>query len=114
MSAIKCFINRLTQGRALRIIDYHRCPRQRLERDPVQPDCAAERENREGTTNATKHAHEASGATAVRQWRGRSSVIQSRAIFDSELCSIRHVDIRTTAERIEKYRSEFTFVPVFR
>ena len=114
MSAVERFGNRAADGILFRVIHNHRCPCDGLERQPLQTDCATERENRDPASNPTNHAGETSCAMSMRQSRGRSSVIQSRAIFASELRRIRDVDIWTTAERIEKYRAEFTFVPVFR
>jgi len=60
MSAVKGLSNRLAQRRPLRVINDHRCPRQRLERDPMQSDCAAKRENRGDAGGAAKHEREAS------------------------------------------------------
>ena len=60
MCAVKRLSNRLAQRRALRVINDHRCPRQRLERDPMQTDCAAKRENRGDAGGAAKHEREAS------------------------------------------------------
>jgi hypothetical protein len=59
MSAIKSLSNRLPQRRALRVIDDHRCPRHRLESDPVQSDRATKRENCGDTACAAKHDPEA-------------------------------------------------------
>ena len=60
MRAIKRLSNRLAQRCTLRVIDDHRCPRQRLERDPMQSDCATECDNRGDAGGATKHDREAS------------------------------------------------------
>jgi len=60
MSAVKRLSNRLAQRRALRVINDHRCPRQRLESDPMQSDCATKRENRGNPGDAAKHEREAS------------------------------------------------------
>ncbi len=60
MSTIKCLSDCLAQGRALRVIDEHRCPRQRLERDPLQADRAAKGENRDDPAYMAKHDCEAS------------------------------------------------------
>ena len=60
MRAIKRLSNRFPQRRALRVINDHRRPRQRLERDPMQSDCAAKRENRGNPAGAAKHEREAS------------------------------------------------------
>lgn len=60
MRAVKRLSNRLAQRRTLRVINDHRCPRQRLERDPMQSDCAAKRENRGDAGGAAKHEREAS------------------------------------------------------
>jgi hypothetical protein len=55
MSAIKRLTDRPTQRCAFRIIDDHRCPGDGLERQPLQPDCAAKRKNCDRTPNPTKH-----------------------------------------------------------
>jgi hypothetical protein len=47
--------DRLAQGRALRVLNEHRRPRHRLERQPMQSDRAAKRENRGDAANAMKH-----------------------------------------------------------
>jgi hypothetical protein len=47
MSAIERLSNSLTYRRAFRVIDEHRCPRQRLQNDPLQADRAAKGENRD-------------------------------------------------------------------
>jgi hypothetical protein len=47
--------------------DNHHSPGDGLEPQPLQADCAAKRENRDGATNATKHAHEISDALFIRQ-----------------------------------------------
>ena len=60
MSAIKRLSNRFPQRRALRVINDHRCPRQRLESDPMQSNCTAKRENRGDVAGTAKHDREAS------------------------------------------------------
>jgi hypothetical protein len=60
MSAIKRLSNRLAQRRALRIVDDHRRPRQRLQSDPMQTNCATKRENRGDVAGTAKHDCEAS------------------------------------------------------
>ena len=55
MHAVERSGNRVTQRHLLRVVDDHRCPRNGLQRQPLQPDCATKCENRNGTTNATKH-----------------------------------------------------------
>ena len=62
MSAIKRLSNRLAQRGALRIVNDHRRPRQRLESDPMQTNRAAKRENRGDAAGAAKHEREASDA----------------------------------------------------
>jgi hypothetical protein len=59
MCAIKCLLERLAKRRALRVLDDHRCPGQRLERNPMQAHCAAKRENHDDAANAVKHAVDA-------------------------------------------------------
>jgi len=60
MSAIKCLSNRLAQRGAFRVIDEHRCPGQRLERDPLQAGGAAKRDDCNNATDLSKHDCEAS------------------------------------------------------
>jgi hypothetical protein len=60
MRAIKRLSNRFPQRRALRVINNHRCPRQRLESDPMQTNRAAKRDNGGDAGGAAKHDREAS------------------------------------------------------
>ena len=60
MSAVKRLSNRLAQRRAHRVINDHRCPRQRLQCNPLQPNRATKRENRGDAAGAAKHEREAS------------------------------------------------------
>jgi len=60
MCAVKRLSNRLAQRRALRVINDHRCPRQRLQSNPMQPNRATKRENRGNPADAAKHEREAS------------------------------------------------------
>ena len=60
MCAVKRLSNRLAQRRAHRVINDHRCPRQRLQSNPMQPNRAAKRENRGDAAGAAKHEREAS------------------------------------------------------
>jgi len=59
MSAIKRLGNCLTQRRALRILNKHARPGERLERHPMQPDRAAKGENGNNATDLAKHDCEA-------------------------------------------------------
>ena len=56
MRAIERLRNRLAQRAALRIIDDHRRPRDGLERQPMEADCAAKRKNCDDAANAAKHS----------------------------------------------------------
>lgn len=56
MRPIERLRNCLAQRTAFRIIDDHRSPRDGLERQPMQPDCAAKGENCDDATNAAKHS----------------------------------------------------------
>ena len=53
--AVEGLRDRLAERRALRIIYDHRCPRDGLERNPMQPDRATERENHGNAAGAAKH-----------------------------------------------------------
>jgi hypothetical protein len=55
MHAVKGLRNRLAQRRALRIIDDHRCPCQRLKNNPMQANRATKRENRGDATGIAEH-----------------------------------------------------------
>lgn len=72
MRAIEGLRDRLTQRTTFRIIHNHRCPRDRLQREPLQADRAAKRENRHRASNGTKHAHEASEQLVVGQFSDAS------------------------------------------
>ena len=58
--AVKRLDNCMAQRSVFRIIDDHRCPGDRLQRQPLQTNCAAKRQNRDSAGNATKHADESS------------------------------------------------------
>lgn len=62
MRAIERLCNRPAQRATFRIIHNHRGPRDRLERYPLQTDCATERENRDRAGKATPHENEPSEA----------------------------------------------------
>src|SRR5215471_5331189 len=55
MGAIKCLCDGLTQRSALRILDKHVRPGERLDCNPMQPDRAAKRTNRSNATDPPKH-----------------------------------------------------------
>jgi hypothetical protein len=59
MSAVESLSDRLTQGRALRILNKHAGPGERLECNPMQPDRAAKRADRSDATDLSKHDCEA-------------------------------------------------------
>ena len=59
VGSIKCLSDCLTQRRALRILDKHACPGERLESDPMQPDRAAKRADYRNATDLSKHDCEA-------------------------------------------------------
>ena len=65
--AIERLRNCPTQRSVFRVVDNHRCPGDGLERQPLQADCATQRENRNGATNTTKHAHEIKDAPLMGQ-----------------------------------------------
>ena len=69
MGAIECPRDRGRQRRALRVLNKHRRPGDRLQRDPMQPDRATKRENRNGAANAAKHDSKAIEKPPVRQKR---------------------------------------------
>jgi len=56
MSAIESFSDRVADGILFRVIDDHRRPRDGLERQPMQTDCATKRKNCDDATNPAKHA----------------------------------------------------------
>ena len=60
MRAIESLSDGLAQRRVLRVFNHHRSPRDRLKRDPMQTDRAAERENRHDAANTANHARETS------------------------------------------------------
>jgi hypothetical protein len=60
MSAIECLRDCCAQRGTPRVIDDHCCPGERLQREPMQPDRAAECEDREEPAGDAKHAREAS------------------------------------------------------
>src|SRR5947208_4820909 len=60
MSAIESLIDGLAQRRVLRVFNHHRSPCDRLKRDPMQTNRAAERENRHDAADTANHAHETS------------------------------------------------------
>jgi hypothetical protein len=74
MRAVERLRNRLTQRAAFGIIHNHCCPRNGLQRYPLQTDCATECANRDGASKATKHAHETSERLSMRQ----STLAESR------------------------------------
>jgi len=65
--AIKRPGDRMAERILLGVGDNHRGPGNRLQRQPLQPDCAAKREDRDCTGNARKHAHETSERSPIRQ-----------------------------------------------
>jgi len=67
MRSIQCLLDRLAERRAFRVLDHHASPRQRLERNPVQADCATKRENHNNATDAVKHVADAIRSLLVRQ-----------------------------------------------
>ena len=67
MRAIECLGDRAADGTLLGVIHNHGCPCDGLERQPLQTDCATERENGDRATNPTNHACETSDATSARQ-----------------------------------------------
>jgi hypothetical protein len=60
VSAIKSLSNRLAQGRALRVIDDHRCPRHRLKSNPMQTNRATKCNYCGDAGDVAKHDCEAS------------------------------------------------------
>jgi hypothetical protein len=65
--AIKRPGDRMAERTLLGVRDNHRGPGNRLQRQPLQSDPAAKRENRDGAGNATKHAHESIRRFSIRQ-----------------------------------------------
>jgi hypothetical protein len=59
MGTIECLGDCLTQGRALRILNKHARPGERLERDPMRADRAAKRADCHDATSLSKHDFEA-------------------------------------------------------
>ena len=60
MDTVKGLRDRCPQRRALRVINDHRCPRQRLERDPMQTNRATKCDDCSEAAGAAKHEREAS------------------------------------------------------
>jgi hypothetical protein len=67
MASIECLLDRLPKPRALRVLDHHRGPGQRLKHNPVQPDRATKRDNHENAADAAKHVADGIRAFPVRQ-----------------------------------------------
>src|SRR5438876_8408448 len=67
MCAIESLRNRLTQRATFCITHNHRCPCDRLKREPLQTDCAAKCKNRDSASDATNHAYEISERLPIRQ-----------------------------------------------
>jgi hypothetical protein len=65
------------------IVDDHRRPGDGLERQPLQADCATQRENRNGATNTTKHAHEITDAPFM----GQSNKLKDGRMFQTSGCA---------------------------
>ena len=59
MGTIKCLSDCLAKRRAFCVIDEHRRPGQRLERDPLQADRTAKRTDHNNATDLAKHDCEA-------------------------------------------------------
>src|ERR1700730_3894987 len=57
----------LAKRRALRVLNHHRRPSDRLERNPVQADRATERENHDNAADAVAHVAHAIRSLPVRQ-----------------------------------------------
>ena len=60
MIAIKSLADRDAKRLLLRVLDQHRCPGQRLKRNPMQPDREIERTDCCDSPEAPKHAGETS------------------------------------------------------
>ena len=56
MRAIESLSDGLAQRRVLRVFNHHRSPRDRLKRDPMQTNRAAEREDRHDPADTANHA----------------------------------------------------------
>ena len=80
MGAIKCLSDCLAQGRALRILDKHARPGERLERNPMQPDRAAKRTDDSNATDLSKHGFEARSHKFWCQLLFRSGVWDKSAV----------------------------------
>jgi len=65
--SIECLCNCAADGTLLGVIHDHGCPCDGLKRQPLQTDCATERENSDRASNPTNHACETSDATSARQ-----------------------------------------------
>jgi len=75
--AIERLCNGPTQRSVFCVVDDHRCPRDGLQRQPMQTDCATQRENRDGAANATKHAHKIRDAPFM----GQSNKLKDGRMF---------------------------------
>jgi hypothetical protein len=67
MRSIEGAFHRLAKRRALRVLNHHRRPGDRLQRNPLQADRAAKREDHDNTADAVKHIADAIGSLPVRQ-----------------------------------------------
>jgi hypothetical protein len=68
MRTVECFHDRLTKRTVFGVIDDHCSPCNRLEREPLQTDCAAKRKNCDRANSTVNHARKASDALAMRQF----------------------------------------------
>jgi len=59
MRAVKRLSKGLAQRRALRVINHHRRPCERLQRDPMQTNRQTKRADRDDPASAAKHDREA-------------------------------------------------------
>jgi len=69
--------NCITQRSVFCVNDNHRRPGDGLERQPLQADCATQRENRNRATNTTKHADETTDAPFM----GQSNKLKDGRMF---------------------------------
>ena len=67
MRSVEGAFHRLAKRRALRVLNHHRRPGDRLERNPVQADRATKRDNRNHATDAVKHVADVIRLLPVRQ-----------------------------------------------
>ena len=82
MRAVERSGNRMTQRHVFRVVDDHCCPGNGLQRQPLQSNCATKCENRNRTTNATKHTTSlASDSRRVNQ-----SMAMAAATLQSGVC----------------------------